>query len=557
VDIRQTYLKMLADDVPHNLERFDEKSGRFLTGGGWAVTNQDIVYPLALLYTTQSPVNPYYRDQRILHYVQRGGDAWRDFQNPDGSVEFIKVDGSTWGPTFMPWSMYHWLETYVLVRDELGAERRARWEEGLTLAYTGIDDLLQHSGVHNIPTWHAQALYRAGQVFGRPEWMERGQGMIYRAVEEQTPQGYWREHLGPTISYNQVYVHAIGLYHCFSGDDSVLECLQRATDFHIRYTYPDGRFVETIDGRVKYHDAISATGLVGFGLNPRGRRYVRFLVDNMLKERARRIEPEVSYVKTGGSIKIAAAQYGLVPHMASAYVHYQDGPEEEILQDRPEYAVHDPGHALIRRQDGWFYCLGGFVCPPAEGNRWGMDRQNFLSVWHQASGLIIGGGNSKDQPDWSNFVLPGESGPLYLPTAAELRQGQRSDAVTLRYGQRDCTIEVEITDAHRLAVRLAGPPEATGQLLLKLNHKSPLVTGAGTSFSAEGEPVRLSSVAAGGWVGQDSWRLRLPAGSELRWPVYPFNPYAADGAAPIQEAVGVLSLPLSAGPVLVTLEIEA
>ncbi|NPV09671.1 MAG: hypothetical protein HPY83_17145 [Anaerolineae bacterium] len=556
MDIRQTYLRMLAEDVPQNLERFDDATGRFLTGGGWAVTNQDIVYPLALLYTTESPVNPYHRDERLLPYIMRGGDAWRDFQNPDGSVEFIKVDGSTWGPTFMPWSMYHWLETYALMYDELDPGRRRRWEEGLRLAYTGIAALLERSGVHNIPTWHAQALYRAGQIFERPEWMKGGRHMIYRTVEEQTPQGYWREHLGPTTSYNLVYVHALGLYHGHSGDDGVLDSIQRATDFHIRYTYPDGRPVETIDGRVKYHDHVSATGLPAFSLSPRGRRYVRFLVEHMLAERAERGEPEISYIKTGGSIKIAAAQYGLVPHLASAYVHHQEGPEEAILQDRADYSVHDPGQALIRRGDGWFYCLSGIVTPPAD-NRWGMDRQAFISVWNQGPRLIVGGGNSKDQPEWSNFVHPGQDGPLYLPTAARLEPGDQGDAVILTYGERDCTIGATIVDPGHLAVRLAGPAGATGQLLLKLKPRQALATGAGASYVLDGEGLELTSEAAGGWIGQDGWRVGLPGDSKVTWPVYPFNPYAADGAAPLQEAVAVLSVSLESSPVVVNFEVEA
>src|SRR5690606_21635857 len=137
-DIRTTVLRTLVEDVPRNLERFDPTTGRFLTGGGWAVTNQDIVYPLALLYRTPHPDNPYYGDDQILDIALRGADAWRDFQNPDGSVEFIKVDGSTWGPTFMPWSMYHWAETYALLRDKLDDARARRWQEGLTLAYDVI-----------------------------------------------------------------------------------------------------------------------------------------------------------------------------------------------------------------------------------------------------------------------------------------------------------------------------------------------------------------------------------------------------------------------------------
>jgi hypothetical protein len=210
MDVRQIYLRCLVEDVEPNLARFDEDSGRFLTGEGWAVTNQDIVYPLALLYVTPDAANPYHRDERILDYVLRGGDAWRDFQYPDGQVEFVKVDGSTWGPTYMPWSMYHWLETYALVRDLLDPGRRERWEEGLNLAYTGIAKALERGHVHNIPTWNGMATYRAGQVFDRPDWQERGRQMIELAVAAQTPQGYWREHHGPTTLYNLVYVSLFG-----------------------------------------------------------------------------------------------------------------------------------------------------------------------------------------------------------------------------------------------------------------------------------------------------------------------------------------------------------
>ncbi len=117
--IRRQILRTLVDDVEMNLARFDPATGRFLTEGGWAVTNQDILYPLALLYRTQDPDNPYAQDGRILEYALRGGDALRDFQYPDGQVEFIKVDGSTWGPIYMPWSMYHWLEAYALLEEEL------------------------------------------------------------------------------------------------------------------------------------------------------------------------------------------------------------------------------------------------------------------------------------------------------------------------------------------------------------------------------------------------------------------------------------------------------
>lgn len=555
-DIRTTVLRTLVEDVPINLARQDPATGRFLTEGGWAVTNQDIVYPLALLYRTPHPDNPYHGDERILDHILAGADAWRDFQNPDGSVEFIKVDGSTWGPTFMPWSMYHWAETYALLRDQLDEARARRWQEGLTLAYDGISAAIASKHVHNIPTWNGMAAYRAGQIFDRADWRETGRAMVYAAIEEQTPGGYWREHHGPTPLYNSVYVHAIGLYYFFSRDEAVLPCLERATDFHIRYTYPDGRIVETIDGRVKYHDQVNLHALSAYSLFPQGRRYVRFLLDQWLADRAAHPLPHLTYNQTPQGPKIAGGDYGLSPRLAPLFQHMGEGPEAPIPQDEASYTIHDPEHALLRRQDGWFTCLSGVVTPPVE-SRWGMDRQNYLSIWREEAGLIAGGGNAKDQPAISTFVVGDGDTRQYLPTAARLQTQDGQDQVTLYYGDPGCTLQAEVEGPRRLRLTMQGPDNvaAVGQVQFKLHPGTPLQTAAGEEFATDGAPVVIEAAGSGGWVAHGAWRVTLPEGSRLDWPVSPFNPYAAEGEGPLEEAAAVLSVPISTQPVSLAVEI--
>jgi hypothetical protein len=44
----------------------------------------------------------------------------------------------------------------------------------------------------------------------------------------------------------------------------------------------------------------------------------------------------------------------------------------------------------------------------------------------------------------------------------------------------------------------------------------------------------------GGWVSWNSVRLEMPPHSSVRWPTYPFNPYAVDDAAPAEQAVAVV-----------------
>ena len=47
----------------------------------------------------------------------------------------------------------------------------------------------------------------------------------------------------------------------------------------------------------------------------------------------------------------------------------------------------------------------------------------------------------------------------------------------------------------------------------------------------------------------------MPPGGTFSWPVSPFNPYTADGTAPIEEGAGVLSIPVDAETATVIVEI--
>ncbi len=96
----------LSAGVAEARASFDARSGRFLApNGGWAVTNQDAIFPLALLYG--SPGTEHHRAASVLRLCLRGGDALRDAQDGRGMWEFVKIDGSRWGKIYMPWSIYH------------------------------------------------------------------------------------------------------------------------------------------------------------------------------------------------------------------------------------------------------------------------------------------------------------------------------------------------------------------------------------------------------------------------------------------------------------------
>jgi hypothetical protein len=523
--MKDQFLRRLVAGAPKVLQTFDAATGRFMTPGyngpdlGWGVTNQDVMYALALLYKTAHPGNPYCGDSKILDVVRKAGTAVRDWQYPDGQVEFIKVDGSKWGPTYMCWTQYHWLEAYRLVRDDLDDTTRRHWEKGLALAFDGSAALISKDWrVHNIPAWHGMSLVRAGDIFRRPDWSDVGDEMIRRVVAAQTPHGYWDEHGGPTTSYNLVYIHAVGLYHAFSGDDNVLECLRRGLEFHMTFAYPDGCLVETIDGRVKYHARVPDRCLPSYSLFPQGRRFVRFLFEQA--ERTGR-------------------PWGCSPAMGSAFEYCTDGPEAPIAQDQEAYTRSMGDLARVTKAGKWFSCLSAITVEP-DDNRWGMDRQSFVSLYHDDAGLIIGGGNSKEQPAFSNFIL----GDDYLPTGGRLVEG----GIELDYRTATCSILVEHAADETLLTLSAdlptGAEDVQCRLPIRVVPGKPLRASDGRALSTDGHHIRLTAKEVG-WIGGENWRIDLPASATFEYPVSPFNPYAKDGAAPLDEAVGMIHAPLS------------
>ena len=129
-----------------------------------------------------------------------------------------------------------------------------------------------------------------------------------------------------------------------------------------------------------------------------------------------------------------------------------DGDIVETSAAQQQHIHRMSDDALIVRHAPWYYCLSAFTAPLTP-NRFGQDRQNFFSLYHDAVGLICGGGNTKLQPLWSSFSVgdtalmyhvPGDEDPdfsarhglRHVPDRAELGDG----ALHLHYGTVECQI---------------------------------------------------------------------------------------------------------------------
>ena len=542
LNYKDRLLGELVAEVPGILESFDPETGTF-GSGIWICRDQQSMYPLAVAYATPGEGNRYYKDSKLLEIIVKSGDPLIENMDERGQWIFEKKDGSTWGMIWMPWTYSRWIRTFGLISDEMPPENRDAWREALLLGFSGISKSCLGQ-VHNIPAHHAMGLYAAGKTLNRPEWCRQAAEFMIRVAGGQAEGGYWSEGGGPVVLYDFVYVDALGTYYAMSGDDRILPSLEKAATFHRHFTYPGGQNVETVDQRNPYHDTVAA-GNVGFSFSPIGRAYL----DNQWARLPDGVDAD---------------------RIASLLLYGEEGPMAETPSGQAgQVFLLDEGgidRAATMRQGPWFVCLSAYTVPISK-SRWIQDRQNFASIYHQKTGLILGGGNTKLQPAWSNFTVgdvtllshtAGDTSPDFLPKGDLCHVPSKAQLVCepdlgldLTYGRETCRIRVCPRDDRTLQYVISTTGESglpvAAHLTLIPKMGSPLETGGGVKLTVGESPIVLSAVELGGRLDHAGYRLKLPSSASLKWPVLPHNPYRKDGAAVPSEGRIEVGIPFDNG----------
>lgn len=500
--------------------------------GKWRHFPYSILAP-AVLYAKQHQDNRRYADPKMLALALRLGDLFAS-ENEKGQYE-PRLDSD--------WDTGLWLEAYRLLERDLGEERRARWqreiEKNVALLVSDATERLDFpwynspyigTSPNHYSLW-ASLLHLAGKTFGKPEWEQLGQRVLRRyALVEQTSDGYWGEHSrsGPTTGYNHLTFTALATYYENSKDPEVVPALRRATEFHMNYTYPDGTPVEVINDRNRRWE-VNAWGHFGFSNFPDGRRLAEFLTGFFLPE------------------KLSMSSLG---RLAQDALYYHEGSTEPIPQDGPSYSHQMSIPAGIRKAGSWTMCLSGLIDTQAVNSRFYLDRQGNLSVFHEKTGLIITGANSKRQPELATFSEKLLGQVVHMPLSSRLQMSDTQDRLSLAFNTffSDLYVPADTQSEFRLRFVISGrgTPSEAARLTLQLCLKEgeALETAAGKKLALGAERIELSGNELGDWIRHHGWTIKVPAASRLVWPVYPHNPYSDAPETQLQHAVGALSVPL-------------
>ena len=526
--IKDFFTKALINAANEQKKHYDPVTGRFMDyvvfdengnriepepNKGWAITHQDYLLGFAYLYKTPFENNPYYMNPETYDMILKGVQAWRNWQGEDGRMEFIKSNGECWGPIYMPWSWYHWLETYGLMRDDLSDEVRSDWEKGM---WPGLESYAKQdpTHIHNIPVWQAMCVHRAGKFFDRQDWCDAGSALIENCCKLQHPDGFWAEHQGPATGYNQVYIHSLALYYVHGGSVDVLPALKRAIQFTKMFTYPNGIGNDTIDGRQHYHpvkkDANWSTmGIPAYAITKSGLVYLNSLMGVYSQSKA-----SMAYTT---SLLLALASHRAI-----------DDVDSDDLGDTfaPDFTA-SYGSATVVRKNNNQITLSAYTAPLTE-SRWGMDRQFFASVWTEDADLLMGSANSKNHIELSTFVIGDQDGKVlsYIPTAGKV---VKDGVVSLDYsGYAECTIEGSVCDCGKLkltySAKLADPAYCW-RVSLPLN----------PDFEEKTDGYRVCVKNGQNCIEFKGWRVSFTGDYKLYSPIRPFNPYVKNGDCAIEN----------------------
>lgn len=487
----------------------------------------------AVLYAKEHPQNEHYEDPKMLALAIKIGDLLAD---EDEKGTFEPRGDSDWDTSL-------WLEAYRVLEKDLGEERRARWQKAIqrnvALVQPDAEERLDFPWyntpyIGTSPNHYAQYagnLLMAGLTFGNKEWEELGAKILQRfSTVEQTPDGYWGEHSrqGPTTGYDYITLSQVALYWELTKDPAAMKAMRRSTDFHKYYTFPDGTPVDVINDRNR-HWSPSAWAQYAFSHFPDGRGYAEFLTSFF--------DPDALSMSDLGRLSQDA-------------LYYHEGPvaKPPIQQERFSHRMEIP--VGIRKTGAWVVVLSGVVDTHSPNNRFYLERQGHIGIFHEKLGMIITGANSKRQPEIATFSETYGEYEAHTPLSTRLQMSDAQDRLSVGFNTFWGDLLVPTPSDEEMTFRFVingrGRPaeDLRINLQLALTPGETLETGTGRKVTLGSEAIELSPDDLGGSIRHHGWTMQLDPAASLTWPFYPQNPYTDSPETELRYAIGRLTMPL-------------
>lgn len=208
--------------------------------------SQEFCLPLALVYRYPFPGNAFFRKERMRELATAAIAFARRSSHRDGTCDdyfpFERAMGA------MVFSLYACCETYRLL--DLDEPRFLEF-----FARRG-DWLVRHNESGRLTNHQALAalcLAWVAELTGESKYGEAARGRRDLVLRWQSSEGWFQEYEGADPGYHTFTIDYLAKYHALTGDDTVIEPLQRAVEFASHFIHPDGSYGGEYGSRNTYH----------------------------------------------------------------------------------------------------------------------------------------------------------------------------------------------------------------------------------------------------------------------------------------------------------------
>ena len=292
--------------------------------------------------------------------------------------------------------------------------------------------------------------------------------------------------------------------------DGIFENYSRKTlPLMANFSYGAADYIETLDSRMRngFHDA---WGLNSF-LSSKAYGRISYLVVEKYLARMRSGEP---WLKLSINVPLIA---DLLGHPGGKKIL------RKLPFEKKSYSFREAkGRALVRKNGDWQYSLSVFCAKGLPDNVFRLEAQSHISAYNHGTGLVIGGGNSKNQPAFSNFTF--SNGKDYRAKTGSLKGGK----IRLNYESGSGEIEVKLSGKElKVLTSAKGEAALTGLQLQALWGEKVEINGRSFVLGKKSLSIPLDK-KVNRLILKGKAKLAVPQGSLFVWPVKPHNPYTAD-----------------------------
>jgi hypothetical protein len=480
----------------------------------------------AYLYTHEHPENRYFHDAETLRRAVSGWDYYAAQISAEGKARIITYD-QFWYDAVDEWGCYYWMNTLELLKVHLDSETVERWNQWIDRIASRLAQNIEQAVADpkylaelskgcadNHTIWALLCLYRYAMLRNDEGLRASSRNHLEKVLEHQLPSGTWMEGGTLVVGYGEVTICAISLFELYDDNPRAGNAVRKNLDYRLETLYPNFRGNDCLEGRTNYSKGIVPYTALTFNRYPEGRDYLARWIDYLNSEQP-----------AGRRLHEALQGLAVISDLATLLPETEE-PEDLTIPSVPPVTFWPEIQSRIVRQDGWIVTMC-CLAPPSRLNRWILERQNLVSVFHEESGLLVGGGHSIAQPEFSIFNFISKGTLHYLHHDGELTP----DGMKLRYGGCCCQVEALIVGG---SVRLRYRAENLGETD-RVRVNVPLWTDEAGSVSIGGKNFSFGAgafsadVAPGDILAWTAVQMTATARAQLRYPFSPFNPYKKSG----------------------------